>query len=127
MAHQPRLEIVEQNPMGNSLEGFRASHKSVCNSMRVSCTLNALDQPNLEDILLSLDPGRDDCLYRVRRVSGGVNRVVYVTITNLDIIPEEKRTHGPSVIKELSKLEEWRGNWTTLLCPYGRWPHQVRN
>ncbi|KAL2175529.1 uncharacterized protein P884DRAFT_286563 [Thermothelomyces heterothallicus CBS 202.75] len=56
------------------------------------------------DILLSLDP-----------VSGGMNRVVYVTITNLNIIPEEKRTHGPSVIKELSKLREWNGNWTTLL------------
>ncbi|KAK4138042.1 hypothetical protein BT67DRAFT_447697 [Trichocladium antarcticum] len=83
--------------------------------MRASCTLDALDQPNPEDIILSLDPGRDDCLYRVRRVSGGVNRAVYVTITNLNIIPEEKRTYGPLVIKELSKLEEWRGNWKTLL------------
>lgn len=58
------------------------------------------------DILLSLDPGHLDCLYRIQRVSGDVNRVVYITITNLNIIPEEKRTYDPSVIKELSKLKE---------------------
>ncbi|AEO60075.1 hypothetical protein MYCTH_95811 [Thermothelomyces thermophilus ATCC 42464] len=73
-----------------------------------------VDRVLKQDILLSLDPGRDDCLYRVRRISSGVNRVVYVTITNLNIIPEEKRTYGPSVIKELSKLSEWSGDWTTL-------------
>ncbi|AEO64115.1 8f74d80c-9d20-4583-b429-502a4e2bdbf8 [Thermothielavioides terrestris] len=66
------------------------------------------------DTLLSLDLGFDDCLYRIRRVSGTVNRVLYVTVTNLAIIPEEKRTYGPSVIKELSKLKEWNGDWKTL-------------
>lgn len=70
------------------------------------------------DTLLSLDPGRLDLLYRIRRVSStaAANRVVYVTVTNPDIIPEEKRTYGPSVVRELSsKLErEWNGDWTTL-------------
>ncbi|KAL2015068.1 hypothetical protein VTK56DRAFT_6412 [Thermocarpiscus australiensis] len=56
MADQRRLKISEQNPIGNDLEGFRASYKSVCNSKRVSCTLDALGQLDLEDVKnLALD------------------------------------------------------------------------
>ncbi|KAK4099823.1 hypothetical protein N658DRAFT_487403 [Parathielavia hyrcaniae] len=67
------------------------------------------------DSILSLDLGPNDCLYRIRRrVSGTRNRVVYVTITNLAVIPEEKRTYGPSVVEELSKLREWNQDWSTL-------------
>ncbi|KAE8348503.1 hypothetical protein BDV28DRAFT_164343 [Aspergillus coremiiformis] len=66
----------------------------------------------VKDSLLSLDMGLKDCLYRIRRAHG---RVVYVTVKDLDIIPEELRTHGPSVISELSKLSEWDDNtWETL-------------
>ncbi|KAK4238716.1 hypothetical protein C8A03DRAFT_14857, partial [Achaetomium macrosporum] len=69
------------------------------------------------DTLLSVDVGPDNCLYRVRRVSGNVNRVVYITITTPDINFEEwKRSHGPFLVKLLSKLNEWNGNWTTLLA-----------
>jgi hypothetical protein len=66
------------------------------------------------DSMLSLDLGPNDCLYRIRRASETVNLVVYVTVTNLAIIPEEDRTYGPFVIKELSKLKEWTKSWTTL-------------
>ena len=48
MADQPRLKIIEQNPIRNGLEGFRASYQSVCNSKRVSSTPDALDQLDLE-------------------------------------------------------------------------------
>jgi hypothetical protein len=66
------------------------------------------------DTMLSLDLGPNDCLYRIRRIFGEVSKVVYVTITNPDIIPEERRTYGPSVVAELSKLNEWNYHWTTL-------------
>ncbi len=66
------------------------------------------------DTLLSLDPSPEDCLYRIRRVSGDVNRVLYVTVTNPAFLPEEEQTYGPSVIAELGRLREWGGNWTTL-------------
>ena len=41
---------------------------------------------------------------------------MYVTLNDPDIIPDEdfKRTYGPSVVKELSKLKEWSGNFTAL-------------
>ena len=61
------------------------------------------------DTILSLDLGPKDSLYRVSRVSETANRVVYVTLNDPAVIPDEdfKRTYGPSVIKELSKLPEW--------------------
>ncbi|KAK4134878.1 hypothetical protein BT67DRAFT_378402 [Trichocladium antarcticum] len=56
MAVQPQLNIIEQNPIANSLEGFRTSYQSVCRSKRVPCTLDALDQLDLEDVQnLALD------------------------------------------------------------------------
>lgn len=44
MTDKLRLEIIEQNPIGCGLEGFRASFKSVCKSKGVSCALDALGQ-----------------------------------------------------------------------------------
>lgn len=66
------------------------------------------------DTLLSLDLGLRDCLYRIRRDDKTNRRVVYVTVKDLDIIPEESRTYGPDVIRELSKLREWYDTWETL-------------
>lgn len=66
------------------------------------------------DTLLSLDLGLRDCLYRIRRDNKTNRRVVYVTVKDLDIIPEESRTYGPDVIRELSKLREWYDTWETL-------------
>ncbi|PTU25018.1 hypothetical protein P175DRAFT_0498121 [Aspergillus ochraceoroseus IBT 24754] len=48
-----------------------------------------------KDTLLSLDLGLQDCLYRIRRDDKGNRRVIYVTVKDLDIIPEESRTYGP--------------------------------
>ncbi|KND87660.1 hypothetical protein TOPH_07691 [Tolypocladium ophioglossoides CBS 100239] len=67
------------------------------------------------DTLLSLDPGPSDILYRIQRVRGEHSRVLYVTVANPAVIPEDKRTHGRSAIAELSKLDKWSDDWTTLI------------
>ncbi|KAK7393953.1 hypothetical protein QQX98_013263, partial [Neonectria punicea] len=62
--------------------------------------------------MLSVESGDDDILYRIQRRD---RRVVYVTVLRPEIIPTEKRTYGPSVMDELSKLEVWNDNdWITL-------------
>ncbi|GKZ34884.1 hypothetical protein AbraIFM66950_005281 [Aspergillus brasiliensis] len=69
----------------------------------------------VKDTLLSLDMGFEDCLYRIRRDNQTRTRVVYVALNYLDLIPEESRTYGPDVIRELSKLREWYDEtWETL-------------
>lgn len=56
--------------------------------------------------MISLDPGPDDSLYRIRRESQGWTRIRHVTIDK-GIIPDEdfKSTYGPSVVRELQKPE----------------------
>jgi len=66
------------------------------------------------DTVLSLDIGLHDCLYRIRRENDGISRVIYVKVADLDIIPEERRTYGPSILGELSTLKGWNGAWDTL-------------
>ncbi|QUC24017.1 uncharacterized protein UV8b_08258 [Ustilaginoidea virens] len=66
------------------------------------------------DTVWSIDLGPDDCLYRILRENGREQRVVYVLLRHLDLIPEESRTWGPGVIRELSKLADWDGGWKTL-------------
>jgi hypothetical protein len=68
----------------------------------------------IKDILLSLDMGPTDCLYRIRREEGSSQRVVYVVITDLDIIPEDSRTYGPDLLRELARLKGWYDTWDTL-------------
>ncbi|KAF4976656.1 hypothetical protein FZEAL_6718 [Fusarium zealandicum] len=65
-----------------------------------------------QDIVLSIDLAPEDCLYRILRKNP--ERVVYVNLEHLDLIPEESRTYGPDVIRELSKLPEWNNGWKTL-------------
>lgn len=66
------------------------------------------------DTLLSLDLGPDDIFYRIRRLIGQHQRVLYVTVDDPNIIPEDKRIYGPPIIRELGKLREWDKSWTTL-------------
>lgn len=69
-----------------------------------------------KDTMLSLDPGSSDCLYRIHRAFGSTNRVVYVTLTDTSIIPEDSSTFGPWAIAELRKLTERSDqSWSTLL------------
>jgi hypothetical protein len=44
MANQSQSEIIKQNPIGNGLEGFRASYRSVCNSKSIPYAPDTLDQ-----------------------------------------------------------------------------------
>lgn len=68
------------------------------------------------DTVLSFDVADEDCLYRIqRRCKRHGTRGVYVWLKWPDLIPEEYRTYGPSVIRHLSKLEEWNGGWETLI------------
>ncbi|RKU49319.1 hypothetical protein DL546_009839 [Coniochaeta pulveracea] len=67
------------------------------------------------DQVLNVECGQDDILYRIQKACGDKKRVVYVTVTNADAIPEDDRTYGPSAIAQLRKLKEWNDSWTTLL------------
>ena len=48
MADQLRSKIIEDNPIGNSLDSFRASFNTVCADRGIPCTLDALGQLDLE-------------------------------------------------------------------------------
>ncbi|KAH8748471.1 hypothetical protein F5883DRAFT_473975 [Diaporthe sp. PMI_573] len=50
MADPLRSKIIEENPIGNGLEAFRALYKSVCKDKRIPCTPDALGQLGLEDL-----------------------------------------------------------------------------
>lgn len=82
------------------------------------------------DIMLNVECGQADIRYRIQRGSRNNKRIVYVTVTNADTIPEDDRTYGPSAIPQLRKLEEWSGSWTTLLVhkddEKGIWHTQCR-
>ncbi|KAG6017798.1 hypothetical protein E4U54_002950 [Claviceps lovelessii] len=69
---------------------------------------------SIKDSVWSIDLGPYDCLYRILRNDGQEQRVVYVLLEYLDLIPETSQTFGPLVIRELSKLAEWNGRWKTL-------------
>lgn len=61
--------------------------------------------------MLNVESGPNDIRYRIKRD----NRIIYVRVLSPDIIPEDRRTYGPSAIDELSKLEEWNDDsWNTL-------------
>ncbi|KAH8743581.1 hypothetical protein F5883DRAFT_40734 [Diaporthe sp. PMI_573] len=56
MADQPRSKIIEDNPIGNGLDAFRASFNTACADREIPCTLDALGQLDLKDIQnLALD------------------------------------------------------------------------
>jgi hypothetical protein len=56
-----------------------------------------------------------DVYYRLRRDFNHISTVVYVHVQDLDIIPRDRQTYGPDVIKELRKsVEVWNQRWTTL-------------
>lgn len=44
MADQSRPKIIEDNPIGKGLDIFRTSFASVCESRKISCGSDALDQ-----------------------------------------------------------------------------------
>ncbi|GKU22662.1 unnamed protein product, partial [Fusarium langsethiae] len=50
MADQPRSAVIEENPIGTSLDAFRASFNSLCEEGSILGSPDALDQLNQEDI-----------------------------------------------------------------------------
>ncbi|KAL3584588.1 hypothetical protein FPOAC2_14368 [Fusarium poae] len=50
MGVQPQSRIIEDNPIGDGLNAFRASFKSICEGASVPCTLDALEQLSQEDL-----------------------------------------------------------------------------
>lgn len=63
-----------------------------------------------QDTVLAVLADSADILYRIQKRD---KRIVYVTVP-AKIIPQDKRTYGPSAIEELSKLKVWNDSWTTL-------------
>ncbi|KAF2241476.1 hypothetical protein BU26DRAFT_544493 [Trematosphaeria pertusa] len=73
------------------------------------------NRPNPKDIVLSLDMGTKDCFYRIRRDHTDTSSVVYVHLQDLDILDEDSRTYGPSIVRNLSLVvDAWNHSWTTL-------------
>ncbi|RYC78653.1 hypothetical protein BFJ63_vAg18473 [Fusarium oxysporum f. sp. narcissi] len=50
MGVQPQSRIIEDNPIGDGLNAFRASFKSICEGASLPCTLDALEQLSQEDL-----------------------------------------------------------------------------
>ncbi|GKU12502.1 unnamed protein product, partial [Fusarium langsethiae] len=50
MGVQPQSKIIEDNPIGDGLNAFRASFKLICEGASVPCTLDALEQLSQEDL-----------------------------------------------------------------------------
>ncbi|RSL79330.1 hypothetical protein CEP52_017537, partial [Fusarium oligoseptatum] len=50
MGDQPQSKIIEDNPIGNGLDTFRGYFSSICEGARVSCTPDALEQLEQEDV-----------------------------------------------------------------------------
>ncbi|RSL57392.1 hypothetical protein CEP54_008310 [Fusarium duplospermum] len=51
MTDQPQSKIIKDNPIGNGLDAFRASFKSICDSTNTNTwTTDALDQLSQEDL-----------------------------------------------------------------------------
>ncbi|RSL54458.1 hypothetical protein CEP51_014708 [Fusarium floridanum] len=50
MGDQPQSKIIEDNPIGNGLDAFRGYFSSICEGARVSCTPDALEQLEQEDV-----------------------------------------------------------------------------
>lgn len=48
MADPSQLGIIKDHPIGNGLDAFRASFNTVCADKGIPCTLDALDQLDLE-------------------------------------------------------------------------------
>jgi hypothetical protein len=57
-----------------------------------------------------------ECLYRIHRDLDreDCGRIVYVYVKDPSIIPDDARTHGPSLLKHLEEYVEWNQVWTTL-------------
>ncbi|KAK0704195.1 hypothetical protein B0T21DRAFT_397094 [Apiosordaria backusii] len=50
MTDQLQSKIIDENPIGNGLDAFRASFNSICKGALISCTPDALEQLGQEDL-----------------------------------------------------------------------------
>lgn len=65
----------------------------------------------LKDDLLDLDVQAEDSFYRMLQQQ----RIVYLLVKPPELIPADARHHGWSLVRWLSRLDEWRStDWTTL-------------
>jgi hypothetical protein len=44
MADQPRSKIIEENPIGNGLDAFRTTFRSICEASNIPCSADALER-----------------------------------------------------------------------------------
>ncbi|RMD42513.1 hypothetical protein DV735_g2633, partial [Chaetothyriales sp. CBS 134920] len=85
MGNQPQSKIIEDNPIGNGLDAFRASFNSICEGASISCTPDALDQLGQEDL----------------------QNLVLVLVSTLQILPASRllrSNSGRTLFSELSRL-----------------------
>ncbi|KIH93553.1 hypothetical protein SPBR_04421 [Sporothrix brasiliensis 5110] len=69
------------------------------------------------NLMLSVESGDNDAFYRIQRADRGI---VYVAVFGEDFLPGHARNHGPTVLAELEKLDEWNTPWTTLTIHVGK-------
>lgn len=70
--------------------------------------------PQISDTLLDVDVGSTDGYYRLCREQNGIRKIVYVYISDIDVLPEDSRTSKDELFRDLSRLEEWDSTWDTL-------------
>lgn len=56
MADQARSRVIEDNPIGNGLDTFRALFKSTCEGRGISRARDALDQLDQEGVYIASQP-----------------------------------------------------------------------
>ncbi|GAB0138519.1 hypothetical protein EsDP_00006752 [Epichloe bromicola] len=84
MGNQQQSKIIEENPIGNGLNAFRASFSSICEGARISCSPDALDQLGQEDL----------------------QNLVLILVSTLQILPASRllRSSSGTLFSELSRL-----------------------
>ncbi|KAM3447062.1 hypothetical protein MY3296_009106 [Beauveria thailandica] len=92
----------------------KTSHSNRINNPSRTNNPNHTNNAEPQDTVLDIDAAPGDCLYRIRRNNRASSRIVYVHVLSTNFIPQDDRTYGPAVVRQLSKLAEWQREWKTL-------------
>ncbi|OAL23379.1 hypothetical protein AYO22_06429 [Fonsecaea multimorphosa] len=75
---------------------------------------NNLPNRGIRDTLLHCQVDSTEGFYRFLREGNYEKRVIYVDILDISIIPEDSRTSGYELVRNLSQLSGWFEEWDTL-------------
>ncbi|RSL38977.1 hypothetical protein CEP51_016856, partial [Fusarium floridanum] len=85
MRNESQSKVIEDNPIGNGLDAFRASFNSICEGAGIPCSPDALDKLGQEDL----------------------QNVVFVLVSGLQILPASRllrASNGRTLFSDLVRL-----------------------